>query len=135
VYAYALLKILKQPLDEKLTKRKKMRSVLFIGLVCVFYVGLCIVQGFIDQWQKVDRYEHSPSGKNKAVVMVRKNADAWDAEYVYPVRAGLFYEDDNCIYLYPNYEDITFTWLDDNTLEITKTRKDSSEVETECLRW
>ncbi|MCL1951672.1 MAG: hypothetical protein FWF60_02470 [Oscillospiraceae bacterium] len=136
VFAYALLKTLKQPLDEKLTKKKKTRSVLFSGLVCVFYIGMCIVQGFIVQWQKVDRYERSPSGKNKAVVMVGKGeADAWDAEYIYPVRAGLFYEDDNCIYLYPNYEDITFTWLDDNTLEITKTRKDSSEVETACLLW
>ncbi|MCL2301599.1 MAG: hypothetical protein FWC27_15770 [Firmicutes bacterium] len=135
VFAYMLLKTLKQPLDETFTKKKKTRSVLFSGLVCVFYIGMCFVQGFIIQWQKVDRYERSPSGKNKAVVMVRKKADAWDAEYVYPARAGLFYEDDNCIYLYPNYEGITFTWLDDNTLEITQTHKDSGEVETECLRW
>jgi len=135
VFAYTLLKTLKQPLDEKLTKRKKTRSALFSGLVCVFYIGMCVVQGFVIQWRKVDRYERSPSGKNKAVVMVEKKKYGRDTEYVYPVRAGLFYEDDNCIYLHPNYEDITFIWLDDNTLEITKTRKDSGEVSTDYLRW
>jgi len=135
VYAYALLKTLKQPLDEKLTKRKKTLSILFSGLVCVFYIGMCIVQGFVIQWRKVDRYERSPSGKNRAVVMVRKKAAAWDAEYVYPVRAWLFYEDDNDVYLYPEYEDITFTWIDDDTLEITRINKSDGEVSTDYLRW
>lgn len=113
---------------------KKNTKITYIFLGVLFFVHSVLV-GFVIQWQKIDRYERSPSGKNKAVVMVRKKNDAWDPEYVYPTRAGLFYEDDNCIYLHPNYEDITFTWLDDNTLEITKTRKDSGEVETGCLRW
>jgi len=140
VWVYSLLKTLKQPLDEKFTKRKKALSALFFGSLCAFYIGISIFLGFFNQWRKVDRYISSPSGKNKAVVMVEKEKYGGDTEYIYPMRAWLFYED-NRIYLYPKYENITYTWLDDDTLEITHTRinpmEDGSpaEPETETLRW
>jgi len=67
--------------------------------------------------------------------MVTKRDDRPRTQYVYPVRAGLFYEDDNDVYLYPEYVDITFTWIDDDTLEITRTNKSDGEVSTDYLRW
>ena len=133
--AHELFKKLKKPLDEKFTKKKKALWASFYASFCVFYIGLSIYLGFINQWRVVDRYITSPNGKNKAVVMVRKEKHDRGVEYIYPVHARLFYKNDNNIYLLPQHMDITYTWLDDNTLEITKARKDSGEVETECLRW
>jgi len=136
VFTHTLLKLLKQPLDEKFTKKKKKLSVLFFGLLCAFYIGMCIVMSFSIQWRKVDRYERSPSGKNKAVVMVEK-AKYGRTESIHPVRGLFFFEDDNRVYMNPDFEDITLTWLDDNTLEITRTREYDGEIstETEQLQW
>ena len=111
---------------------KRNTKITYVFLGVLFFVHSVLV-GFVIQWQKIDRYERSPSGRNKALVWVDKKDKNFSA--ICPVRAGLFYEDDNKVYLSPKYEDITFTWLDDNTLEITKTRKNSGEVETDCLRW
>ena len=132
-----------KPLDEKFTKKNKRNTIIFYAIGCAFYIGMSALMGLGFQWRKIDRYIASPNGKNKAVIMVRKDdvlGDSWRTEYIYPVRAGLFYEDNN-IYLQPGQEDITFTWLDDNTLEITRTGEwedDNGEpttTKTDLIRW
>ena len=111
---------------------KKRTRIMYIVLA-VILIGQSALASFVIQFRKIDRYEYSPNGKNKALVWVYKKDEDFSA--ICPVRAWFFYEDNNDVYLHPKYEDITFTWLDDNTLEIIKTWKDSGEVETGCLRW
>ncbi|MCL2494912.1 MAG: hypothetical protein FWE98_04565 [Oscillospiraceae bacterium] len=130
-------KTLKQPEFEKVTSTRKTLLAVLSVLPLVIIIGLSVVVSFFTRWQKIDRYELSPSGKNKAIVMVRKGNDPWMTEYVHPVRAWLFYEDKNGIYLHPDSEEITFTWLDDYTLEITRTREYEGEswTETDQIKW
>ena len=133
----SLLKTLKKPLDKKFTKRKKVLEVLGETLLCAFYIGVSIFWGSSSSL-KVDRYISSPNGENKAVVLMYKDEGRLGTEYIYPVRAWLFYEDNNDFYLYPASEDITYNWLDDNTLEITRTREDENGetvTETNQLNW
>lgn len=121
---------------------KAWKAVIAIAVtVCeVVFAGVIALAAWItfSGDSKVDRYISSPDGKNKAVVLSdeRNPLGEPDDEDIYPVRKRFFYERDKGVDMNPwLYSDITLTWLDDNTLEINRTGKNSGEVSTEYLRW
>ena len=126
---------------EKPAQTMKQKILASISRVIIFILLVGLLSGatrFFSPWPgwMTDRYEHSPSGKSKAIVLITaKEEEIVPTEYIYPVRAWFFYEDNNCIRMDPYFEDITLTWLDDNTLEITRIEKDTGEVSTDYLRW
>ena len=121
------------------TKQQKTRGIIVLVLQCVFYFWLFIGQPIwmsFSKHEKVDHYLFSPNGKNRAVVTARKDDSTWVEEDIYPARTWFFYERDKGVFINPHYsEDVAFTWLDDDTLEITRINKESGEAETETLRW
>ena len=141
LFAFSLLRTLKQPLNKKFTKTQKMISVWSSAVLCALYIGMCVFSNFFGQSRKIERYITSPNGENKAVVFVDNDEDSPEMEYIYPVRAGLFYEYESRVFLYLKREDATFTWLDDNTLEITRIWTgaaedgETPEAKTDVFRW
>jgi len=130
-----IVPILRAPLNEKLTRRRK-RFFATVLIVCnILLVGIVAMfskLSFFD-YQKVDRYISSPNGKNKAVILSREYIPGFpNDEDIYPIRKRFLYERDNGISIDPNFYDaITLTWLDDNTLEITRTWEYDGEAITE----
>lgn len=128
-----LVSILKQPLSGKFAKAKKRIWVILLAVVCAAQIGVCTWLSFFSNYLKVDRYERSPHGNNRAVVLVDKE-EFWGSERIYPVRAWLFYKSDKEVYIRPDSE-AAFNWISNTTLEIIHTDKDSGEVSVEYLYW
>jgi len=102
-----------------------------IGVAIACVVSIAMVFGYsywssFSSYNKVDHYEYSPHGTSRAVVFSGR---------IYPVKALLFYEEKKRIDIDPYYYDITLTWLDETTLEITRIEKETGEVSTDYLRW
>jgi len=118
------------------TKKQKRFTIISLLVMGVMVIGNEAYSSFAGS-RKVDHYMKSPNGKNTAVVISHDH----EPESIYPVRKWFFYEnsrDNSAEYIYPQYYDVTMEWLDDNTLEITRTwENDDGEIETETyqIRW
>jgi len=129
---FVIVPILRAPLNEKFTKRRKQifaAMLIVCNLVLVVVIAMFAKLSFFG-YQKVDRYITSPNGKNKAVVLSMDYA-----ERICPVRKRFFYEDTAGIFYHPGTESIAFAWLDDDTLEITRTWGFDGEISTDIFRW
>ena len=135
----AVVIFLRAPTNEKYTKKKKTILATLLILCNIMLVGCIAAFAHLSffGYQKVDRYITSPSGKNKAVILTMDYA-----EQISPVKKRFFYENNNYIFLHPEREEIMYNWLDDNTLEITRTWKLEdedgeivTETDTEQLNW
>jgi len=126
-----------KPTQEQAAKpRKLFFLILALALIPVIAVAMLAYALFASNtFEKADRYLKSPDGRHKAVVMSREYSDTWVDEEIYPVKSLLFYEDRNGVDISPKSYHITITWLDDSTLEITRTNKRTGEVSTDYLRW
>jgi len=107
--------ILRRPFFKEKKSQKSLRiEIASFTVMLVLFVAVAVWASF----REVDsiEYLHSPNQINTAMV---KN----DIGLVYPVQAHLFYDrDTNNIALWPSKDvDWTYTWLDDNTLELDYT--------------
>jgi len=123
--------------EQKPTPKAKRNSAIVIVIVAAMVVGLNVWASFFNHFQKFERYETSPNGRNRAIVYVKDEYIGdyhWQTGYLYPVRARFFYERDNTIYLHLNSEEITFNWLDNSTLEIVRDRANEDPT-IDYFRW
>ena len=134
-----------------------------VGGVGLFLVVAVVSLYFSQNPIARNRYIKSPDGENKAVIVSYNHepswAEAWSEkvfgnkgwteeayvdESIYPVRALLFYEEEKGVNISPEEFDVSLNWVDNHTLEITRTFKDGEwvsaenrgdELPTEYLRW
>jgi hypothetical protein len=82
-----LINMLKSPLSDKLTKTRKQVVATVLAITCAAFIGALAWLNFFNGYQrKVDRYERSPYGSHRAVVLT----DLWKSGTIYPVRVWPF---------------------------------------------
>jgi len=112
--------------------KSRLRKAFRIALSAICVAGAAVVFLFFSVVPRtcgVDSYQVSPSGRHRAVVMVSYGSgDDWlEASRV---RMGVFWEfNRNTVKIGGKMSNIqTYTWLDDNTLEIAVTRRIPEEA-------
>ena len=117
------------PFNQKRTRMQKRNNIFCVICTIAIWVGFGALDIFT-LGPKVEQYIHSPDGTNKALVLSRFGR----SDSIYPVRLHLFYEINQRVALF-HVEDVAFTWLDENTLEITRVQKVDGERLTDHIRW
>jgi len=102
------------------------------ALACVLSLAMSAQALFLSR-DRVSEYIHSPNNKHTAVVITSN----YGSSTVYAMRARVFYEDgalDNQVPIGYGDAEVTYRWVDDNTLEVVTAYEDGSGA-TELIRW
>jgi len=120
-------------LEEKITWKKVTSGL--VGLVFCF----CLTGLYASRTdQTISEFIDSPSGRNSVVVFT----EDYGMHKYYPAKWRLFYKWEidqnlqsiNYVWVYDEYEEATYSWIDDDTLEFVITKENGTST-TEYIRW
>ena len=116
-------------------KEKISKKILSSALVFIVLISLQAWTIFITSRKKTVEYLHSPNNENVAVMQYWNDEEPYEHGYIYVVQARFFYKTRSGVFWTSKHEDRTFTWIDDNTLEVVYTHRHSGKIVTEYLHW